>query len=304
MQIFTSYEPDLSTVRKHREKIASIFHFFLELKSLKLYNSSTGERIYNLRRSSYATNRRINIIPLQKLRLSSFQVIISATHAVLPLYIDKLVFKYFISLRSKHPFHILSSNSLDDTHKSSKDNNSALDLHDFLVKDLLPFILFLVEGFKFCMWLGFTVGSLKTHDLIYTFFSFYLFRSNREQIGNGATTVQYITVIAVTIKFCEWFSTTHIYSGEDSGVSENCTIPEACRSLRKHPKGLTYRNSNRKCPLCCDLRVGPTLLMTSGYVFCFSCISDHISKYQTCPITRKYVCNSLDDLRRLYEVHY
>ena len=43
-------------------------------------------------------------------------------------------------------------------------------------------------------------------------------------------------------------------------------VSSALKSIPKHPKGLSFQDFNRCCPLCLNKRVGPTLLIRSGYV--------------------------------------
>ncbi|VDM72662.1 unnamed protein product [Strongylus vulgaris] len=53
-----------------------------------------------------------------------------------------------------------------------------------------------------------------------------------------------------------------------------------------------------KCPLCMRRRTNDTALSVSGYVFCYSCIYDHVSKFKTCPVTG--LPSTVNELIRLY----
>ncbi|KHJ87300.1 Pex2 / Pex12 amino terminal region [Oesophagostomum dentatum] len=53
-----------------------------------------------------------------------------------------------------------------------------------------------------------------------------------------------------------------------------------------------------KCPLCMRKRTNDTALSVSGYVFCYSCIHDHVSQFKTCPVTG--LPATLNELIRLY----
>lgn len=53
------------------------------------------------------------------------------------------------------------------------------------------------------------------------------------------------------------------------------------------------------CPICLQDFQIPTILQTSGYVFCFKCITNHLKKKQFCPVTNYPA--TLDDLVRIYD---
>lgn len=52
------------------------------------------------------------------------------------------------------------------------------------------------------------------------------------------------------------------------------------------------------CPICKMTRRNETALLTSGYVFCYSCIHNFVQKYKKCPVT-----GYLSDLDNLTRVH-
>lgn len=52
------------------------------------------------------------------------------------------------------------------------------------------------------------------------------------------------------------------------------------------------------CPLCSRRRTNPTLIAVSGFVFCYPCIFNYVSKYNRCPVT--LMPASVDQLRRLF----
>lgn len=53
------------------------------------------------------------------------------------------------------------------------------------------------------------------------------------------------------------------------------------------------------CPICLQDFVIPTILQISGYVFCYKCITKHLKKRQTCPVTNYPA--TMDDLVRIYD---
>lgn len=56
-----------------------------------------------------------------------------------------------------------------------------------------------------------------------------------------------------------------------------------------------------KCPLCLQRRKNDTALSVSGYVFCYSCIDNHVKRFRTCPVTG--LPASTNELIRLY-IHW
>ena len=57
--------------------------------------------------------------------------------------------------------------------------------------------------------------------------------------------------------------------------------------------------SKTKCPICRGKRKNETLVPTSGYVFCYSCIVKFIRTHGICPVT-KYPVNE-EELVRVYD---
>ncbi|CAG9801657.1 unnamed protein product [Chironomus riparius] len=53
------------------------------------------------------------------------------------------------------------------------------------------------------------------------------------------------------------------------------------------------------CPICYQSFVIPTTLSTSGYTFCYKCITKHLNKKPYCPVTNLPAI--IDDLVRIYD---
>jgi peroxin-12 len=58
-------------------------------------------------------------------------------------------------------------------------------------------------------------------------------------------------------------------------------------------------NYSNICPICLQEFSIPTVLQISGYVFCYKCITKHLQKRQSCPVT-DYPA-TMDDLVRIYD---
>lgn len=63
--------------------------------------------------------------------------------------------------------------------------------------------------------------------------------------------------------------------------------------------GLALPADAALCPLCCRRRTNPTLVATSGYVFCYPCIHREVAEQGRCPVT--HTPARLEHLRRLYQ---
>lgn len=91
------------------------------------------------------------------------------------------------------------------------------------------------------------------------------------------------------LQFIQWW---HDSSSSQRSITE-LPIPE--------PPSLDH-NANKYisiCPICLQDFQIPTILQTSGYVFCFKCITKHLKKKQLCPVTS--LPATLDDLVRIYD---
>jgi hypothetical protein len=58
--------------------------------------------------------------------------------------------------------------------------------------------------------------------------------------------------------------------------------------------------SNKLCPLCRKIRTNPACI-PSGYVFCYPCIFEFVSRNSRCPLTSQKC--SVDVIRTIYETN-
>ncbi|XP_044740753.1 peroxisome assembly protein 12 [Chrysoperla carnea] len=97
-----------------------------------------------------------------------------------------------------------------------------------------------------------------------------------------------IEVGAFFMQFLQWWYTENTVTDYTS-----ISVPEAPTNDSKAQqfKGV--------CPICLQRWKIPTILPTSGYVFCYRCIVRHLTIVPKCPITN--YPTSLDELVRLYD---
>jgi hypothetical protein len=287
-----------------------LLHFCFELNSFSRHSSSSGERLYDIRRISSS----------KVFGLSKKQVSISAIHTTLPLYLQNMKENYFMTKRKPKVLKLQSNDSQDNSMQGV--NLAFANSCELFIRDILPAVFFLLETSKLRIWFNFVIGSRKTHNLTCSYFLFHLVRSESARSTRSSYDFHILTALAAATKCCEWyFSSASTITYDKKAQLPKCgEVSSALKSIPKHPKGLSFQDFNRCCPLCLNKRVGPTLLIRSGYVevqyliysfycinhryvFCFSCISEHVLKYNTCPVTKKSTLNCSDDLRMLYEVH-
>lgn len=77
------------------------------------------------------------------------------------------------------------------------------------------------------------------------------------------------------LRFLDWW-----YSS-DSRAPSLTALPIPNAPQPQSLKGVKHTT----CPLCMCVRTNSTALTVSGYVFCYPCITDYISKKKCCPIT-------------------
>lgn len=102
-----------------------------------------------------------------------------------------------------------------------------------------------------------------------------------------------IVASAVLFKIAEYY-----YSNENRARREanqaHVQVPPP-----PQPRLLQAKLDPRLCPLCGNARTEPAL-SPSGYMFCYQCLADHVSKHQTCPLTN-LACYP-QDIRKVFVV--
>jgi len=111
-------------------------------------------------------------------------------------------------------------------------------------------------------------------------------------VADNAKWAVYIGVFF--IRFLQWW-----YSPENQQNNVRPTIapPPPPRAI-PHPEGVEIPVDKAKCPLCLRNRVNSAML-PSGFVFCYTCIFNHLKDEGTCPVTLR-PCR-MEDLRKIYE---
>ncbi|XP_056021124.1 LOW QUALITY PROTEIN: peroxisome assembly protein 12-like [Ostrea edulis] len=99
----------------------------------------------------------------------------------------------------------------------------------------------------------------------------------RKILGVKAVTLSTgLSVGVFFLQFLEWW-----YSSKNNAPSLLALpIPDPLKADRD-----LIKTSHDVCPLCLKTRTNHTVLSTSGFVFCYTCIYDYIKQHQCCPVT-------------------
>ena len=101
-------------------------------------------------------------------------------------------------------------------------------------------------------------------------------------------------------KFLEWWHSpaNAYYSAGGGGSSRRLPVPPPPKQPLPVEGGVALPADRSLCPLCLDERANPAATPT-GYVFCYSCIHQHVQARHCCPITLR-PC-TLQQLRKIYD---
>jgi len=92
------------------------------------------------------------------------------------------------------------------------------------------------------------------------------------------------------IQFVDWWNNTN--GSKKNSISTNTSPPLPTPVQTQSTIG------KRQCPLCRQPCNVPTAVLGSGYVYCNTCISDYVKRYQRCPTTNQPVTN--EQLIKIY----
>ena len=70
------------------------------------------------------------------------------------------------------------------------------------------------------------------------------------------------------------------------GTDNLLPIPPPPPPIQPHENGIPIpKQASSVCPICCEKRTNPTVLKSSGYVFCYPCIFNSVQEHKRCPVT-------------------
>lgn len=105
---------------------------------------------------------------------------------------------------------------------------------------------------------------------------------------------------ALVFKLVEWY-----YSPENRAQREASQPKQTSLAAlpppvppRPLPSAVALAADPKKCPICAKTRTNPAVA-SSGVVFCYACIHDHVSVNGACPVTG--ISCSVEQIRRIYQ---
>jgi peroxin-12 len=135
------------------------------------------------------------------------------------------------------------------------------------------------------------IGIRHSTNPIYEAFSFKDMLSGKLKISTilGTLILRCLEFGGFFLQFLQWY--------QDSSASQKIIAQLPTPDPPEHDhKANKYSNI---CPICLQTFAIPTTLSISGYVFCFKCIKNHLSKHSYCPVTLYPA--TIDDLVRIYD---
>lgn len=245
-----------------------LLDLLIEYSHLKVYNCSYSELFYRL--------KRVNDDGLTK--LTNKQILGSLIFlSLLPYLREKLAASY---LEQKE---IQYRTITDKTLKQSiLDLNFRLYPKVFTCIDLINFIYRLTYATKLTKKHSIDLhlcGSLLTYqnpdDLDRSTFSQFLLNVFGFGINSGAFFMRFLDHWFVEQKSTSFFQ----------------------KPFVDHPEKINSSADNSVCTLCNKSKQHPTVISSTGFVFCFDCVHDYVKVFKRCPIT--YYPVTVDNLIKL-----
>jgi len=187
-----------------------------------------------------------------------------------------------------------------DLLESSYTTNKNTLLDKFILK-CYPYIHTLYNVLKLYFYLSYSTGSNNFHSPLYKLLTIKLNQVNSFAHNQNSTFFSNLVQTLVTssahigiflLAFTKWW-----YSQDmtNHSKSSNKMIPPANTSLSETPES----TKKGACPICKMTRRNETALLTSGYVFCYSCIHKFVQKHKKCPVTGYF--SDLENLTRIHQ---
>lgn len=93
------------------------------------------------------------------------------------------------------------------------------------------------------------------------------------------------------IQIIDWWNN-NFHSKTTTKTDDDFLLPNRIRS-----QPMMSSSSQRQCLLCRQICSIPTVILGSGYVYCYQCISDYVERYHRCPTTNQPI--TIEHLRKL-----
>jgi peroxin-12 len=188
---------------------------------------------------------------------------------------------------------------LDSLHNEMRTNNNNNPARFHMILQLLPKIQVFIEGVCWLYRLGYAFGRTEYYSpalqlagvkLTYT-------KDPAPVVASTTTSSRFFSAISqimssglFLIQFIDWWNSA---SGSKKNSILSSIIPPLPTTVQTQPT-----IGKRQCPLCRQPCNVPTAVRGSGYVYCNTCITDYVKRYQRCPTTQQPVTS--EQLIKIY----
>lgn len=275
-----AYPGKLEWLHKWKDEVYLVFDAIVQYVHLKSFAGSFAEHFYGLKRIKLDTKD------------TNVPIVISFITLVIIPYLKK---------------------KLDSLYDRLKYQTSTLDQPSSVFLEVYSIFLFINDLSNFLLQCSYCVGSAAVYNLCNKISGVQLVHSppsitspvEGESKGITRHTARIIgsglSLGAFFIQFLDYYYSRQSDSSSNSYLARPTTVlsykkrpPPPDPSLYSRVKSNRY---NGYCLLCHEKRVMDTVLSTSGFVFCYTCIRSYVVKHKQCPATG--IPSSLDNLIQL-----
>ncbi|CAF4057757.1 unnamed protein product [Adineta steineri] len=189
---------------------------------------------------------------------------------------------------------------LDSLHEQMNTNNNNRNATFYIILKLLPKIQIFIEGVCWLYRIGYAFGRTEYYSPALQLAGVKLtyIKDPSPVIPPTNMSGRFFAIISqimssglFLIQFIDWWNNTN-------GSSKQTSI--GTTSIPPLPTTIPTRPAigKRQCPLCRQPCNVPTAVSGSGYVYCYTCISNYVTRYHKCPATNQPVTN--EQLIKIY----
>lgn len=289
-KILARSRPDrFAQLRRSRDEIYFILDATLQWCFLQECNGSFSEYFYSLQR-----------LPTKN-EGKKFNILLSMISLVAVPYLKIKIER----------LHSILSDENDSTPISWFRGQSRQNILKFIIFKSLPYIqsLWTLSFFTFrvCYLMDFSTYYSPLHwlsgvNIIRLTSTTDLSRDGSGRMSSSWVAGQILSISLFILRLVQWW-----YSREHESIvrkTSTLPIPPPPSSTHTLPssEGITLPSDVYLCPLCDRPRIDPTTLSTSGFVFCYECISNYIDNHGKCPLT--LFPTSREQIIKLFITHH
>ncbi|CAF1412234.1 unnamed protein product [Rotaria sordida] len=243
----------LRILYKYKDEFILLIESIVQWLYLHFYSALIGEHFYGLKRTA---NHRLR----------------------------SLIFSVFL------PYVKLKLDSLHEQMSMNNNNNNNNNRHTtfYMILQILPKIQVFIEGICWLYRIGYAFGRIEYYspELQLAGVKLTYAKDPSPVIPSSTNASRFFSIISQIIssglflvQFIEWWNSTNGSKKNSINANINPPLPTTVRTQSTIGK--------RQCPLCRQPCNVPTAVLGSGYVYCYTCISDYVKRYHRCPTTHQ-----------------